>query len=177
VNYLDSNGTDPAVKGNNIESLLKPEGGSMPLMMGLSLLSPKPFRSHEPFDVFDAEDANMSRITARKNFPGPEYASDLWTPQLSKVDRLPEEATEDEKREAVKGQYKEVIDMWESPVWKVDETTRFVEEWADLFGWDAKLSQSARLPDKLKKGFNDLYVAAPVITKPTGPEAPVIIAS
>lgn len=43
--------------------------------------------------------------------------------------------------------------------------TRFVKSWAEAFGWDTALAGLAGMPSLLNKRFDNLYVAAPLLTK------------
>jgi hypothetical protein len=39
-----------------------------------------------------------------------------------------------------------------------------VASWAKAFGWDVALARFAEMPSLLKKRFDNLYVAAPLLT-------------
>ncbi|KAK4152314.1 hypothetical protein C8A00DRAFT_16367 [Chaetomidium leptoderma] len=172
--------TDPSQSGNNINSLLDTSDGGVQLMMGVLLQAPPPFMSEDKLQAFKILDADLRNIDAHDNFPIPApAASDQWVgaPPL--------------EHEA---QWDEVHKAWESPDWDIssapaaaaitaveggeeeeeeqgetgesaDVQTSFVKTWAAAFGWDAGLAAVAKMPSLLNSRFNQLYVAAPLVTK------------
>ncbi|KAK3369577.1 hypothetical protein B0T24DRAFT_362258 [Lasiosphaeria ovina] len=160
--------TDPST-GTSTEKtneLLKPSGGSIPLMMGLRVIAPKPRRSKDPFDVVNAADAALERIDATKPFPPPEVSNDAWVPLPSKVDLLPENPDRGARLGANIAQYKAIKTGWEAPVWNGDERQGFVSEWQTAMRWgDLGLEKLVGMPVKVNKNFDDLYVAAPLLWK------------
>lgn len=168
----DNDHSDPSKSGNNISELLDTSDGGIRLMMGVLLTGPPPFMSEDKLPTFNVLDANLEDLDAVRKFPVPVPASEEW------VGAQPEEG---------KAQWDEVHKMWETPKWDSDTAaalggkdeeekeereeekdgvqTSFVATWAAAFGWDAALSKIAKMPPLLEKRFDQLYVAAPLLTK------------
>ncbi|EAQ91833.1 hypothetical protein CHGG_00068 [Chaetomium globosum CBS 148.51] len=169
--------TDPSQSGNNIDSLLETTDGSVLLMMGVLLHAPPPFMSEDKQQTFKILDAELKDIDANDSFPQPVSAGDQW------VGAPPLEGA---------AQWDEVHKAWATPDWDsvpaaaaaeaageearegegeveaeepVSVQTMFVTDWATAFGWDKALSSIAKMPSLLNRRFDQLYVAAPLVTK------------
>ncbi|XXG96345.1 histone H2A.Z [Hypoxylon texense] len=145
-------GTDPLQSGNDINSLLSSSSGTIDLLAGIRLRAPPPRISEDPYPVFNTADAKLQELTAKRRFPGPKDAGEDWDP----AERL-----------AGKEQWKMVWEKWAAPDW--DEGGRKVQEefvggWAAALGWDAGLSQWAKMPKQVHDQFDKLYVAAALMT-------------
>ncbi|KAI0901553.1 hypothetical protein F4806DRAFT_490030 [Annulohypoxylon nitens] len=165
-------GDDPSTGKNNINNLLNVDNSDIRLMSGVLLMVPPPVMSQDRLPVFNVMDAMLQEIDAEKGFPAEEYSSPDWEPDQSTV--VPSE------------QWTAVHDKWKSPAWNTDEydedvltecdrevevqedtrdvQTQFVKSWAEAFQWDSALSTLARMPRMLDKRFNELFVAAPMMT-------------
>ncbi|KAH6844551.1 hypothetical protein B0I37DRAFT_377763 [Chaetomium sp. MPI-CAGE-AT-0009] len=179
--------TDPSQEGNNIASLLDTKDGGVSLMMGVLLYAPPPTMSEDKQQTFKILDANLKDIYANDPFPVPGPADDQWVgapplaheAQWNEVhnawakpdwDTLPAAAAaagvgeaaadvagggEEGKHEQAEEQAKEKESM----------QTMFVKDWATAFGWDKALASVAKMPSLLNRRFDQLYVAAPLVTK------------
>ncbi|KAI2465290.1 hypothetical protein F4781DRAFT_35927 [Annulohypoxylon bovei var. microspora] len=173
---------DPSTGNNNIDDLLKVNDSGMRLMSGVLFMAPPPVMSQDRLPVFNIIDATLQQIDAEKGFPALEFSSPDWEPDQPTID--PSE------------QWTAVHDKWKTPAWntddydddgdddddaealteggheiKVEEDTRdvqkqFVLSWAEAFQWDSALSTIAQMPRMLDKRFNELFVAAPMMTTP-----------
>ncbi|PHH93130.1 hypothetical protein CDD83_510 [Cordyceps sp. RAO-2017] len=145
-------GTDPRSSGNNINDLLKSDDGSLPLMMGVQITAPKPTISPDPFPAFKVADADLQSLIAERLFPQSVDTDAAWAPTESNAD--------------VKKQYQDALDGWTNPAAGADMQKGFVGALADCLKWDnVKALQSiAGIPERLKNGFMDSYVAAPLLT-------------
>lgn len=102
--------------------------------------------------TFNIEDAELQEFVAEKKFPPPTPSHPEWKPEA------PHEGA---------AQWKAVHDNWTNPAWGTGDEGQagFVGKWAEVFGWDKAMSQLAAIPKRLEKGFENLYVAAPLMTK------------
>ncbi|PHH92176.1 hypothetical protein CDD83_8562 [Cordyceps sp. RAO-2017] len=148
---------DPSSGGgghNNIDSLLSPSSSSVTLMMGTVLTAPPPVMSQDRLPVFDIADATLVEIDGDP-LPAGQPSQETWTPDA------PAEGT---------GQWAAVHDKWKSPSWDAagqggdGVQSQFVKTWAQTLGWDAALAALAGLPKLLDGRFNEIYVAAPLMT-------------
>lgn len=170
----DDSQYDPSKSGNNIHELLDTSDGGVNLMMGVLLMAPPPFMSEDKLPAFNILDASLEDLDAEKKFPVPVSASKQWVgaepqegkPQWEEVHKLwatpdwdnDHSATseEDEEEKDVEGEVREE---------KVSVQTKFVAMWAAAFGWDGMLAKVAKVPSLLDKRFDQLYVAAPLLTQ------------
>ncbi|KAH6632440.1 hypothetical protein F5144DRAFT_650477 [Chaetomium tenue] len=129
--------TDPSTgtSTDKTKTLLDPTGGSIPLMMALRVIAPKPLRSHDPFDVVNAADAAREDLTAERPFPTPRPSNKAWAALPSELDLLPETPDRDAVREANERQYGAVRMGWGAPAWEREEREGFVEEWQKVMRW------------------------------------------
>jgi hypothetical protein len=150
---------DPSGGNNNVSTLLNSADTSVPLMMGVTLTAPPPILSPDKLPAFEIADASLLNLPAKKNFPEEEEAHSEFSPVEPIVG--PEPYPE-------KPQYDAVYAAWTVPTWSTGTpgaTTTFVQKWAKAFGWDENaMSQVSTMPTKLKAQFNNLYVAAPLLT-------------
>ncbi|KAI1457411.1 hypothetical protein F4805DRAFT_467424 [Annulohypoxylon moriforme] len=148
---------DPHNGKNNVGDLLKNDPGSMTLMMGVKITAPKPQLSDDPFPAFNVDDANLQRLTAEKPFPSFSDSDQAWAPGVPFAD------------EEVGKQFDAVYDGWTDPsMGSGDEGQKgFVGTLAQCMMWDnvSGLKDIAGIPERLKKSFMDLYVAAPLLIK------------
>ncbi|KAI1819780.1 putative transcriptional activator srcap-like protein [Xylaria intraflava] len=144
--------SDPLKNGNNIPDLLSSSSGTTELLAGVRLTAPPPKKSEDPYPVFDIVDAELVTLFADKPFPKPEKSRENWKP--------------DEVLEG-RAQWEIVRKKWAWPDWSQDGREvqeEFVGGWAATLGWDKGLSKWANMPKGIKDQFDDLYVAAPLIT-------------
>ncbi|KAI1092447.1 hypothetical protein F5B19DRAFT_209814 [Rostrohypoxylon terebratum] len=167
-------GNDPSSGRNNIDDLLKVKDSGMRLMTGVLFMAPPPVMSQDRLPVFNIMDAMLQEIDAEKGFPSEEDSSPDWKPDQPTI--VPSE------------QWTAVHDKWKTPAWNTDDydketsteggqerevveesrdvQTQFVESWVEAFQWNSALSTFARMPRMLDKRFNELFVAAPMMTTP-----------
>ncbi|KAK4136039.1 hypothetical protein BT67DRAFT_440170 [Trichocladium antarcticum] len=155
---------DPKQSGNNIGQLLDTSGGGVPLMMGVLLMAPPPFMSADKLQAFQILDADRQDLDGKKQFPVVVPASGDWLGVTPSPDQEPA------------AQWEAVRTAWETPDWDPASTsgpvaaegggvqTSFVASWAKAFGWDGALAAMAKMPSLLDKRFDNLYVAAPLLT-------------
>ncbi|KAK5996411.1 hypothetical protein PT974_01745 [Cladobotryum mycophilum] len=148
--------TDPSGGNNNVQELLNGDKTGLPLMMGVQMTAPKAHMAPDPFPAFDAADASLERILSQRPFPTITNASDTWTPSKPLAG------------DDIQQQYQAVYNDWVSPGWGTDEEGQqgFVETLAKSLNWDNVdlLKSIAGIPDRLKGGFMQSYVAAPLLT-------------
>ncbi|KAF7550139.1 hypothetical protein G7Z17_g5932 [Cylindrodendrum hubeiense] len=144
--------TDPRQSGNNVGDLLNTNDGSPPLMTGVRVTAPKPTISPDPFPAYKVADADLQELTAERPFPTMVTAEDAWAPVKPNDD--------------VKKRYEDVHDAWANPVLEDKGQQGFVGALAQSLGWSgvSGLQSVAGIPDRLKKGFMNMYVASPLLT-------------
>ncbi|KAI1098286.1 hypothetical protein F4804DRAFT_132081 [Jackrogersella minutella] len=164
---------DPSAgNNNNIDDLLKVDNSGIQLMSGVLFMAPPPVMSQDRLPVFNIMDATLQEIDAEKGFPAIEYSNSDWEP---------DQPTTDPSK-----QWAAVQDKWKTPGWDSDDDDdfstegspeaaveedardvqkQFVQSWAEAFQWDSALSAIAKMPRMLDKRFNELFVAAPMMTK------------
>ncbi|CVK96645.1 uncharacterized protein FMAN_10975 [Fusarium mangiferae] len=144
--------TDPRQSGNNVNDLLNTNNGSPSLMTGVRVTAPKPTMSPDPFPAYKVADADLQELTAERNFPGMATAEDAWAPVQPNDD--------------VKQRYEDIHDAWVSPALEEKGQQDFVGTLAQSLGWSdvSHLKSIAGIPDRLKKGFMNMYVASPLLT-------------
>lgn len=111
----------------------------------------------DPFPSYVVADADLQRLLSEKAFPTIATASDAWAP-------APPAADDD-----IKEQYDAVYDAWTNPSLGTGEqgSRGFVGVLAGSLKWKIadELKSVAAIPARLKSGFMNLYVAAPLLTK------------
>ncbi|OTA84774.1 hypothetical protein M434DRAFT_377374 [Hypoxylon sp. CO27-5] len=152
-----SESTDPCKKGNNISNLLKSDEGSITLMAGILITAPKPVMSPDPFPPYQVADANLQRLFSEKPFPAITTADPAWEPDQPHMGNDPKE------------QYDAVYNAWTKASTSPDDEMQkgFVEILAESLKWKKsdEMKGIAGIPARLKEGFMNLYVAAPLLTK------------
>lgn len=148
----DSPDTDPSISGNNVPELLNSKKGGIPLMMGVRLTAPPPYMAPDKLPTFNIEDADLEELRAEKSFPNPTLSHTEWEP--------------DDPQTGV-AQWKAAHDSWTNPAWGIgpEGQVGFVRKCAEALGWDNTMSQFAAFPVRLQEKFEELYVAAPLMTK------------
>lgn len=148
----DSRDTDPSGGNNHITSLLDSQDGGVPLMMGVLLSAPPSIMAPDKLAVFKIEDADLRELSAKKNFPSPTPSHPEWEPDAPLVGAA---------------QWEAVHDNWVNPVWKTGDEGQagFVKKWVEVCGWDKAMSLLAKIPERVEARFEELYVAAPLLTK------------
>ncbi|KAF4472326.1 hypothetical protein FALBO_770 [Fusarium albosuccineum] len=144
--------TDPRQSGNNVGDLLNTNDGSPPPMTGVRVTAPKPTMSPDPFPAYKVADADLQELTAKRPFPVIITAEDAWAPV--------------KPNDVVEKRYEDVHDAWANPVLEEKGQQEFVAALAQSLGWSdvSGLQSIARIPDRLKRGFMDMYVAPPLLT-------------
>ncbi|KAG5794897.1 hypothetical protein H9Q69_006068 [Fusarium xylarioides] len=144
--------TDPRQSGNNVGDLLNASGDSPSLMTGVRVTAPKPTMSPDPFPAYKVADADLQELTAERNFPGMVTAEDAWAPVKPNDD--------------VKQRYEDIHHGWVSPALEEKGQQDFVSALAQGLGWGdvSQLKSIAGIPERLKKGFMNMYVASPLLT-------------
>ncbi|RPA73819.1 hypothetical protein BJ508DRAFT_333709 [Ascobolus immersus RN42] len=154
-----SSETDPAYKGNHINSLLQPTDATVNLRMGMLVAAPPPFTPNEPLGKikFNNEKENVQEIESG-TFKGISNAIDSWGPEIpirkpdgerkpNNPTEQPEETTErdvPEKgddssayRKPHRDDWEAALNAWEKPQCGADQgQDEFVKAWANLFKWD-----------------------------------------
>lgn len=160
----DDSSLDPSGGKNNINDLLNGDDSSIPLMMGVKLTAPKAQMAPDPFPAFDVADASLERLWAVKPFPTIANANPAWAP----VEPFKKKDDEGKEVEDFEKQYAAVLDSWSNPSWGTEDNGQkdFVGILAESFKWDKPdaLKSIAGIPERLKKGFMKMYVAAPLLT-------------
>ncbi|KAL7931801.1 hypothetical protein V8C35DRAFT_329162 [Trichoderma chlorosporum] len=155
---------DPSGGKNNINDLLKGDDSSVTLMMGVKLTAPKAQIAPDPFPAFDVADASLQRLWATKPFPTIANANTAWEP----VEPFKKKDEDEKEVEDFEKQYAAVLDNWSNPSWGTEDDGQkgFVGILAESFKWDKPdaLKSIAGIPERLKKGFMNMYVAAPLLT-------------
>lgn len=124
-------------------------------MMGVEIAAPKAIMSPDPFPPFIVADADLQRIKADKPFPALVNSQPAWEPGQP----YPEEK--------IQKQYDAVYNNWVEPTWGTGDGGQrgFVAGWAAALSWDVTaLSGIASIPQRVKQGFMNLYVAPPLLT-------------
>ncbi|KAF5656962.1 hypothetical protein FHETE_10691 [Fusarium heterosporum] len=146
--------TDPLANGgnnNNITSLLNGSGGTVPLMMGIEVTAPKSIKSPDPFPPMDMQDASLDSISATDPFPALSDADTDWNPAAIQSD--------------IQEQYEAVFNSWVSPVLGTGATASMASGWAQALGWNTQtFAAQAPIPPVIKANFDNLYIAAPLVT-------------
>ncbi|KAG5659131.1 hypothetical protein KAF25_000333 [Fusarium avenaceum] len=144
--------TDPRQSGNNIGGLLNTNDGSPPLMTGVRVTAPKATMSPDPFPAYKVADADLQALLAERPFPAMATAEDTWAPVKPSDD--------------IKTRYEDVLNAWVNPVLGEKGQQGFVGTLAQSLGWNeaSGLKSIAGIPERLKKGFMNMYVAAPLLT-------------
>lgn len=121
-------------------------------MMGVLLTAPPPHIAPDKLPTFNIEDADLQELRAEKSLPNPTQSHTDWEP--------------DDPQAGV-AQWKAVQASWMNPAWGIGSEGQmgFVGKWADALGWDNAMSQLAAFPVRLQERFEELYVAAPLMTK------------
>lgn len=121
-------------------------------MMGVLLTAPPPYMAPDKLPTFNIEDADLQELRAEKIFPNSAPSHTEWEP---------------EDPQTGVAQWKAVQDSWTNPSWGIGSEGQmgFVGKWAEAFGWDNAMSQLAAIPMRLQEMFEELYVAAPLMTK------------
>ncbi|KAK6948489.1 hypothetical protein Daesc_010256 [Daldinia eschscholtzii] len=149
--------TDPRTSGNNIRDLLNNDQGAVTLMSGVLITAPKPTMAPDPFPAYLVADADLQRLFSEKPFPTIATASDAWAPGKPATGAQ------------VGDQYTAVHDAWSSPSLGTgdDGQKGFVGALASSLKWGIaeEMKSIAGIPERLKKSFMNLYVAAPLLTK------------
>ncbi|EWG47682.1 hypothetical protein FVEG_07737 [Fusarium verticillioides 7600] len=144
--------TDPRQSGNNVGDLLNTNNGSPSLMTGVRVTAPKPTMSPDPFPAYKVADADLQELTAERSFPGMVTAEDAWAPVKPNDD--------------AKKRYEDIHDAWVSPAVGEKGQQDFVGTLAQSLGWGdvSQLKTIAGIPERLKRGFMNMYVASPLLT-------------
>lgn len=121
-------------------------------MAGVQVTAPKPTMSPDPFPAYKVADADLQELIAERPFPTIVTADDAWAP--AKPDS------------EVETHYKAVHNAWSNPVQGDQVQKGFVGSLAKSLGWNdaSGLRSIAGIPDRLKKGFMNMYVASPLMT-------------
>ncbi|PTD06143.1 hypothetical protein FCULG_00012381 [Fusarium culmorum] len=138
--------------GNNVNDLLNTADNSAPLMTGVRVIAPKPTVSPDPFPAYNVADADLQELTAEKSLPTMMTVDSAWAPVKPNED--------------VKKRYEDVHQAWMNPVVGESGQQGFVGTLAQSLGWGdvSGLKNIAGIPDRLKKGFMNMYVASPLLT-------------
>lgn len=144
----DSPATDPAGGNNHIKDLLNADSGGIPQIMDVVFTAPPPIMAPDKFPVFDILDAQLVDLDADKPFPDSQKSHPDWQPAKPKDG---------------KAQWKEVHDWWKSPALGETGQQTFVSMFKEAFNWGGE-KLNTKIPDRLEKRFNDLYIAAPLLT-------------
>lgn len=122
--------------------------------MGVQMTAPKAQIAPDPFPAFDVADASLQTLPSERAFPTIAPVDPTWAP---------------DKPTGGAEQYKAVLDTWVAPGWGTGQDGQggFVEKLAQKMKWadPESLKSIAGIPDRLKSGFMNMYVAAPLMTK------------
>ncbi|KAK3680432.1 hypothetical protein B0T22DRAFT_518925, partial [Podospora appendiculata] len=147
---------DPMLKGNNVGGLLSgatsgTESGTIPLVMGLTITPPAPYKSKDRIPKFNlVEDIKLTVNAKGYPFPDPtKTASDMWAPRVPVVDTDP---------------WEDVKSRW------ADERNRpedVVRMWAKRLRF-GEGSLTGKRPAALLKRFDTMVPALPMVATGTG---------
>lgn len=123
-------------------------------MMGVLFNVPPPILSPDKLPPTTTADKTIVDIAAHRKFPVINSSADEWEPAPS----------------VKEGQWNAVHDAWKNPTLGTGSrgAARFVDLFASAFHWDKtgfKLTSLASLPKRMDARFDDLFVAAPLISK------------
>jgi hypothetical protein len=154
-------------------------------MSGILFSAPPPKMSDDKLKVFDIIDSTLMEIESDKQFPLPEACYKDWDPHpprnqedddewtvVQKRWKTPLWNTDDEpEHSSVSAAVDPSSEITPQPTDPVEPKTRdvqtdFVSAFVKAFNWDAgsKLSDLAKMPQKLEKRFGDLFIAPPMMT-------------
>lgn len=123
-------------------------------MAGVRVTAPKPTMSPDPFPAYVVADADLAELDAERPLPAIFDADAAWAPVKS--------------NDVVIEQYEAVHNAWSNPALGSgdDGQKGFVAALAESLRWDgaSKLQDIAGIPDRLKRGFMNMYVASPLMT-------------
>ncbi|WKT42089.1 hypothetical protein QSH57_006895 [Fusarium oxysporum f. sp. vasinfectum] len=144
--------TDPRQSGNNVDDLLDTNDGSPPLMTGVRVTAPRPTMSPDPFPAYKVADADLQELTAERKLPVMVTAENAWEPV--------------KPNDVVKQRYEDIHEAWVNPSLKEEGQQSFVGALAEGLGWSdvGQLKSLAGIPERLKRGFMNMYVASPLLT-------------
>ncbi|ENH66737.1 hypothetical protein FOC1_g10007387 [Fusarium oxysporum f. sp. cubense race 1] len=144
--------TDPRQSGNNVDDLLNTNDGSPPLMTGVRVTAPRPTMSPDPFPAYKVADADLQELTAERKLPVMVTAENAWEPV--------------KPNDVVKQRYEDIHEAWVNPSLKEEGQQSFVGALAEGLGWSdaSQLKSLAGIPERLKRGFMNMYVSSPLLT-------------
>lgn len=149
-------------------------------MAGVLITAPKPTMAPDPFPAYDVADADLVELDAEKAFPTLADADAAWAPAKPLTGNGNSSGNGSGNSNGngggVQNQYDAVRSTWSDPPLGSDEEGRqgFVVALATAFKWDLadgmtrivdEFKSMAGMPERLKSGFMDLYVAAPLLSK------------
>lgn len=158
----DSRETDPnhSSQGNNIDSLLRPDGGTCRLMMGFKLQAPRPKFSREALLQYQIDLAMVSEVAFPEDpvFKEHKDESRAWVPvpKVPNLTKTPEKKPEGQPLH----QWQAVTDAWsEAP-----QPEKTVALCTDVFGWGKGLiAQLGKKPKVLIDHVDQLCLEAPLL--------------
>lgn len=121
-------------------------------MTGVRVIAPKPTMSPDPFPAYKVADADLQELTAERSLPAMATVDAFWAPVKPNED--------------VQKRYEDVHQAWMNPALGEKDQQSFVGTLAQGLGWGdvSGLKSVAGIPDRLKKGFMNTYVASPLLT-------------
>ncbi|KAJ4007417.1 hypothetical protein NW752_007603 [Fusarium irregulare] len=124
---------------------------SAPLMTGVRVIAPKPTMSPDPFPAYKVADADLQELSAERPLPAMTTVDTAWAPVKPNED--------------VKKRYEDIHQAWVNPVVGEKDQQSFVGTLAQSLSWGdvSGLKRIAGIPDRLKKGFMNMYVASPLL--------------
>ncbi|OJJ87728.1 uncharacterized protein ASPGLDRAFT_118417 [Aspergillus glaucus CBS 516.65] len=141
---------DPSYNRNAADTLLNSSGGTISLMVGISLTVPPPQKSEDKLGVLPTASKAIDRINATQPFPPLQKANPDWAP---------DDTRQDDPWDAVQS-------LWAQPRSGDDGRSGFVDRWAGAFGWDkGSMKALSGFPKRMQSNFKNLYVAAPAVAK------------
>ncbi|RAQ50495.1 hypothetical protein AFGD_003033 [Aspergillus flavus] len=146
---------DPSSGSNHIDELLNTSGSTIRLMTGISLTVPPPETSTDKLGVLPSESKAVEELISEKSFPQLTMSNPDWEPDDTHVDE--------------RDPWDTVYKHWDNPVLGRGEDGQagFADAWIRAMKWDCKLMESLTpaFPERMKRGFNHLFVGAPAIGK------------
>ena len=121
-------------------------------MAGVRVIAPKPTMSPDPFPAYKVADADLQELTAERPLPAITTVDAAWAPV--------------KPSDNVQKRYEDVHQAWMNPVVGESDQKDFVGTLAQSLSWGdvSGLKSVAGIPDRLKKGFMNMYVASPLLT-------------
>lgn len=148
---IDDATQDPTSGKNNLSSLLSSRDNTVSLMMGVTIVSPKPTISSDKIPKFNFVHA---------------FAVDVYGPAEQKpkfpVIAKSAETFFPEKPDSGPKQWDDVKNAWAAPA-AATAAKSVLDAWKAAFGWSSEAKVQSTPPPKVLSEFGQLYMSAPLL--------------